>query len=383
MIVIKLKYGDQGLNFSFPCLHEYIRYQLAELGVDTETAPKLLVESVAYPCVLSCLEGTYVNIDEINYLVREIESLEEIQAEKLYAIIAYKGYKTPKDLINAKFNLDCYTLIQDVRNLEKIGRMHLSTLKGGLTQEELDTVDFAKIGRELIESGKGIYTEYGILFRNEEIEYKEAYDGQVFPEGWYGWEKHVLEVEIGYNGKSEYVYLPEEELGIRKAIHRLGAPSAEACAYTISGYNFPSDWCKRFTRLLETESIFPVNVLAQEIMYQKVDFDKLSAACGYVGKWDLDTLLSLVKNIDEFEYLERAQNYKSVGILALNRILDTKFPAQAAQFMDYEGYGKYLSSNQGGRFVAGGFIYLREGITIQDILQAEETPTELQPEPRL
>ena len=35
------------LTFSFPCLHEYIRYRLAELGVDTEAVPKLLVESVA------------------------------------------------------------------------------------------------------------------------------------------------------------------------------------------------------------------------------------------------------------------------------------------------------------------------------------------------
>lgn len=118
-------------------------------------------------------------------------------------------------------------------------------------------------------------------------------------------------------------------------------------------------------------------------MDQEVDFDKLSAVCGYVGKWDLDTLLSLVKNIDDFEYLERAQNYESVGILSLNRSLDEGFPSGATRFIDYEGYGKYLSSNQGGRFVAGGFIYLREGITIQDILPAEEGPTELQPEPRL
>ena len=206
MIILKLKNAAQETEIDFPCLHEHIRYRMEEIGLDGANAPKVLVREVKAPRALSFLEGLEVNVDEINYLANEIESLEEIQAEKLYAIIAYKGYKTPKDLINAKFNLDCYTLIQDVRNLEKIGRMHLSTLRGGLTHEELETTDFAKIGRELLDSGKGIYTQYGILFPNEEIEYKEAYDGQVFPEGWYGFEKHVVEVEIGYNGKSEYTY---------------------------------------------------------------------------------------------------------------------------------------------------------------------------------
>ena len=142
MIMLKLKNADQETKIDFPCLHEHIRYRLEEIGLDGANAPKVLVREVEAPRALSFLEGLEVNVDEINYLANEIESLEEIQAEKLYAIIAYKGYKEPKDLINAKFNLDCYTLIQDVRNLEKIGRIHLSTLRGGLTQEELETTDF-------------------------------------------------------------------------------------------------------------------------------------------------------------------------------------------------------------------------------------------------
>lgn len=162
MIMLKLKNADQETKIDFPCLHEHIRYRLEEIGLDGANAPKVLVREVEAPRALSFLEGLEVNVDEINYLANEIESLEEIQAEKLYAIIAYKGYKEPKDLINAKFNLDCYTLIQDVRNLEKIGRIHLSTLRGGLTQEELETTDFAKIGRELLDSGQGHL--YGIRY---------------------------------------------------------------------------------------------------------------------------------------------------------------------------------------------------------------------------
>lgn len=382
MITLRIQNTVLETELCLPCSEADLSQCLREIAITEEPPPKVYVKKVIDPQGFAFLEGTYINVDEMNYLAKRIDSLTRGETDKLYAVVSQKSYIEPKELINLTFNLDCYTLIHDLRDISAVGENYLLTVNGIMTSEELSGKDLAKLGRELIESGKGIYTDYGLLFRNEEIGFEEMYDGQVFPEYWYRGDI-LLSVKLSYNGKSEYAYLPEEFSAIRKAIHRLGAPSAEACTYTISGYDFPSDWWDRFNQLLETESIFPVNILAQEIMDQEVDFDKLSAACGYAGKWDSDTLLALVKNIDEFEYLERAQNYENVGILALNRILDAQFPAQAAQFMDYEGYGKYLSENQGGRFVAGGFVYLQEGITIQDILKAEEAPTEIQPEPRL
>ena len=382
MITLRIQNTVLETELRLPCSEAELSQCLREIAITAEPPPKVYVKKMIDPQGFAFLKGTEIDVDEMNYLAKRMDSLTLGETDKLYAIVSQKSYMEPKDLINLTFNLDCYTLIHDLRDISSAGRNYLLTVNGGMTSEELSGKDLAKIGRDLIESGKGIYTDYGLLFRNEEIGFEEMYDGQVFPEYWYRGDI-LLSVELSYDDKREYAYLPEEFSAIRKAIHRLGAPSAEACAYTISDYDFPSDWWDRFTRLLETESIFQVNVLAQEIMDQEVDFDKLSAVCGYVGKWDSDTLLTLVKNLDEFEYLERAQNYKSVGILSLNRILDTKFPEPAAKFMDYEGYGKYLSSNQGGRFVVGGFVYLQEGITIQDVLKTEEAPTEIQPEPRL
>lgn len=382
MITLRIRNTDLETELRLPCSEADLSQCLREIAITADPPPKVYVKKMIDPQGFAFLEGSSIDVDELNYLAKRMDSLTWGETDKLYAIVSQKSYMEPKDLINLTFNLECYTLIHSLRDRSAAGRNYLLTVNGGMTSEELSGKDLAKIGRDLIESGKGIYTDYGLLFRNEEVRFQEMYDGQVFPEYWHRIDV-LLNIELNYNEKREYVYLPEEFSAIRKAIHRLGAPSASACAYTISGYNFPSDWWDRFNCLLETESIFQVNVLAQEIMDQEVDFDKLSAACGYVGKWDSDTLLALVKNLDEFEYLERAQNYKSVGILALNRSLDEEFPSGATRFIDYEGYGKYLSSNQGGRFVAGGFIYLREGITIQDILKAEDAPVEIPPEPGL
>jgi hypothetical protein len=377
MILIKLKYGDQGLTLSFPCLHEYIRYRLAECGVDTEAVPKLLVESVAEPYAFSCLEGTYVNIDEINYLAKEIESLEEIQAEKLYAIIAYKSYKTPKELINAKFNLDCYTLVQDVRSINDIGRKHLSTLKGGLTQEELDTVDFAKIGRELLDSGKGIYTEYGILFRNEELEYKEVYDGQVFPEGWYGCEKHVLEVEIGYNGKSEYVYLPEEDLAIKKSLKRLGAPSLKLCTYQLKGDCFADrEWSEKFKRFLDTDSILAVNAFTKLLNGHYVNMDKLLKLSKYVEAETLGQVRKLAEQIAEFAYISEIADAEDLGEYLTSCDPDYRVSEKLHPFLDHAGFGDAFLKEHDGRFIDGGCMYIRDGNKTLEELFKCEAPTD-------
>ena len=377
MIILKLKNADQETKINFPCLHEHIRYRMEEIGLDGANAPKVLVGEVEAPRAFSFLEGTYVNVDEINYLAKEIESLEEIQAEKLYAIIAYKGYKTPKDLINAKFNLDCYTLVQDVRSINDIGRMHLSTLKGGLTQEELDTVDFAKIGRELLGSGKGIYTEYGILFRNEEIAYKEAYDGQVFPEGWYGWEKHMLEVEIGYNGKSEYVYLPEEDLAIKKSLKRLGAPSMEACTYQLKGDCFVEpEWAEKFRNFLNTENILVVNAFTELLDGRRMDMGKLLKLSKYAEAETLGQVCKLAEQIDEFAYISDIVAAEDLGEYLTSCDPDYRIAEELHPFLDHAGFGEVLLKEHDGRFIDGGCMYiLDEDKTLEELLNCEN-PTD-------
>ena len=75
--------------------------------MDGANAPKVLVREVEAPRALSFLEGLEVNVDEINYLANEIESLEEIQAEKLYAIISGRRRRVYRedrreDMVEAK-----------------------------------------------------------------------------------------------------------------------------------------------------------------------------------------------------------------------------------------------------------------------------------------
>lgn len=68
------------------------------------------------------------------------------------------------------------------------------------------STDFAKIGKDLIESGKGIPTAYGVMFINEDIPMDIVYNGKHFPE--YDYKGSLATVAVTCKGETEYLYLP-------------------------------------------------------------------------------------------------------------------------------------------------------------------------------
>ena len=75
-------------------------------------------------------------------------------------------------------------------------------------------------------------TAKGLLIHDPFDKLTEVYDGQTFPSYYYR-SDYVVDVMIGYNDRQELLLLPEEELAIRKAFARLGAPSIHDCTIGI------------------------------------------------------------------------------------------------------------------------------------------------------
>ena len=99
--------------------------------------------------------------------------------------------------------------------------------------------NFNSVHKDRLFSKKGVFTDYGLLFRNEGIEFREIYDGQVFPQySYYGDELFTVEME--YNGKREYLYLAEETRSIDKALARLGVKDYSDCKLQICDFNIES-----------------------------------------------------------------------------------------------------------------------------------------------
>ena len=65
-----------------------------------------------------------VNIDELDYLVKRLESFDDRQLAAFQGMATAHGLEKPKDLINLTFSCENVTVVQNFSDLEKIGRQH-------------------------------------------------------------------------------------------------------------------------------------------------------------------------------------------------------------------------------------------------------------------
>lgn len=110
-----------------------------------------------------------------------------------------------------------------------------------------------------MDSGKGIQTEYGLLFVNEDIEFSEVFNGTTFP-GYYCDPDSTAAVEISYCNLTELVELPCEDITIKKALCRLGVGSIKDCKLDVDyTQNFSGEWREKISAVKHTKDIFGLN----------------------------------------------------------------------------------------------------------------------------
>ena len=86
-----------------------------------------------------------------------------------------------KDLINLTFCCQQATVITDFSDLDAVGRNHYMNLHGGSASvDELNALDGEETARQLIESGSGTITPYGVVYDNG-MKLEPVYDGRFFP----------------------------------------------------------------------------------------------------------------------------------------------------------------------------------------------------------
>lgn len=365
-IVLEVKYGEKSEEIGFPCTEEDLKSVMQDLDVREKYGAKLFVPKVTYPKSLQGLEDSFINLDEINFLAKRLDSFVKEEADEFAAVVTKEKMNEPKDLINLTFNLNAYTLIQDVSNMAAIGEKHLLSSRGAVGQEEMGNTDLAAIGRELISSGEGAFTDYGLLFRNNQIEMEEVYDGQVFPQYSYRGDE-LTEVAVTFNGKTEHLYLPEEPLAITKALERLGAPVPDVCSYQMQYCNkLSGEWEEILDGYLGKENIYDINNLAQIIDDGEIDLDKLSAVMRYADTDSLYDVIRLAENIDEFEFMAGAKDSEDVG----RKIIEDEFdiPIDLENYIDYNAFGEDYSTEHNGKFVGTGFVCMGLFRSLSDVL---------------
>lgn len=247
MITVTVQNDNIYTEINFPCTDTYLNSKLMEIKTGNIDNTTFLINEVISPKELSFLEEHYINLDELNYLAKRMDSFFGDEETQFFEAIKLENFVKLKDLINLTFNIGKYTIIKDVSDMTKVGREYLLNTRGCIPADDEDDPKYAKIGRELLQSGRVIFTENGLLFADYNREFEELYNGKTFP--LYLYDECLLVGEIEYGEEREFVYLPSEEISIEKAVKRLGADSLDNCLVNISNVNVKND---KIYNMLET-----------------------------------------------------------------------------------------------------------------------------------
>lgn len=376
-IELLLQNKGRNINVKFPCTESEYQAACRELELNDNYA---FVRDVVEPKALALKKDTFVNLDEINYLAKRMDGFDQKELLSFFAAIETGDYVSTKDLINLTFNLNCYTLIRDVSNLKSVGRNYVLCREVAISADELEKADLEKIGRELLSSGKGVPTKYGLLFRNEDVAFETLYKGNGFPAYYYtGGE--VLVVEIKKNGEQDYIYFPCEKTEIERALKRIGASNISECSKNIDFCAGDEEWEKYCNDLLQKNDVESVNAISSAINRLGANLDaisenlyKLSAVMEFAGVTSADTekVIRLAGCLDEFEYYREIGNDYNLG----TKLIENEIGAAAEKIDDYIDYERYaqdfLEENGGAYTKYGDVVYLREEQTLSEILEEND-----------
>ena len=367
MIRLTVRWMNCFAEIVFPCTDTELQQKLTEVR-PTDTSPdEIFVQAVHHPTMLSMLEDQFLNMDEVNFLAKRMDSFTYDELLQFYAAAQYEQLQSPKDLINLTYNLPCYTVVHDLRNLEAIGKTHYMNINGAVSASEMKKIDFAAIGRELIRSGNGKPTECGLLFKNQDVPYEEVYDGVTFPE--YYHTECLAAVSITHGRKTEHLYLPCDELSITKAMYRVGAANTDELTVRLDSLEVDAhEWSDRIKELLRDSSIYDVNEVLAAIDTADMNLDKLSAVMEYADADSPEAIIALAEHIDDFVFVPDVHDPIAVSGSTIASIKEYALHPHLEDFFDHQRFGEHLIKQYDGKFVSGGYVCMDEGAYLDEIL---------------
>ena len=214
----------------FPISHDQYAYcmellEALEIG-DAVKADCKVEEIDSFYTVLKRMETLTVNVEELNYLAKRLESFDDGEAAQFQAMAHKLELSKLKDFINLTFCCQQTTVITDFSDLAAIGRDHYMNLHGGSARvDELEALDGEETARQLIENGNGTITPYGVAYDNG-IKLEQVYDGQFFP--CYYYEPNASALALTSKAEPEdtehitWLFLPMAQEEIDRALLRAG-----------------------------------------------------------------------------------------------------------------------------------------------------------------
>ena len=352
---------------------------LESLDIGGPRARDCTVEEFQGPVpILKRLEGCKVNVDELDYLVKRLDSFADNELAQFQGMAAAKGFAEITDLINLTFCCQQATVITDFSDLDQIGRDHYMNLHGGCaSMEELERLDARKTALELIlNDTSGQITPYGVVCDNG-IGLRPVYQGRNFPE--YLYEESLLTVslksihESDNSSEAVWLYFPTPELQIARMLYRDGMESEDFAKLEIQINNLPA--AVESSCALERESVFDLNAMCSAISkLARADQTKLEAVVVFANPKNAAEIRRLAESLELFDFIPNVYTPEEYGRYVIRDSGHFDYDCNLDEFYDYEKYGRQCMKQNQGMFTERGYISYHGTLSLEELMR--EDPTE-------
>ena len=320
---------------------------------------------------LERLIGTMANVDELDWLGKQLESFDRYELLQFNAAVERFGLSAADELIDLSFCAREVTVISDFSDLELVGKRHYLIVHGACDSEELENLDGKETALALISGQPGYVTRYGVVYDNG-IKLEQAYDRKHLPPIWMP-ESCILELKIRATGedapkKQEWVQLPASRMKLERAMLRVGIASCGEMQMLVSDSRFPDE--VNCAVDFERESLFELNRLCQICSsFKEQELVKLGAVCQMVKPACAANIRQLAENLDQFDFAPNAHTPEELGRYMIQRSGHYEYDENLEDFYNYGDYGVKRMLQEDGVFVDRGYVSYHGTLPLEELMQ--------------
>ena len=364
------------VTISFPIPED--QYEQAILALeksqigDARVQDCLVVDVCAPNCpALVRMTGTMANIDELDWLAREMESFDRYELLQFNAAVERFGLSAADELIDLSFCAREVTVVSDFNDLELVGKRHYLTVHGACDSEELEDLDGKETALALISGQPGYVTQFGVVYDNG-MKLEQAYDRKHLPPIWIP-ENSIRELKLRATGeddpkKQEWVQLPASQIKLERAMLRAGILSCGEMQMLFSGSRFPDE--VNCALDFERESLFELNRLCQMCSnFKEQDFKKLGAVCQMAKPTCAANIRQLAENLDQFDFAPNIHTPEELGKYMIQKSGHYEYDENLEEFYNYGDYGVKRILQDDGVFVDRGYVSYRGTLSLDELMR--------------
>ena len=372
------EYGVATIPFPIP--HDQYAHcmeLLEALEIGDAVKADCKVEKIdSFYTVLKRTEMLTVNVEELNYLAKRLDSFDTGEAAQFQAMAHKLELFELKDLINLTFCCQQATVITDFSDLAAVGRDHYMNLHGGSASvDELNKLDGEGTARQLIESGSGTITPYGVVYDNS-MKLERAYDGRFFP--CYYYEPNAITVAVTSKNEPEdtehitWLFLPMIQEEIDRALLRGGITDPSEIRLSLEDSWLPHE----VLDLLDMDhvDISELNALVQALdEFSDMSIRKYAAAAVMARPHTTEQAKHLAENLDLFDFAPSASTPEEYGKYMIQKSGRFEYDENLDAFYDYEKYGTERMNAEDGMFTDRGYIAYKGYISMEEVMNGGQS----------